>query len=451
MTFTIFTNGTLADADEVNNNYNAVFKIQGELLANNVSATNSQILAGSSLKLVDKFLDSTGQNNTVDTGNTTGEYRTAKYYACAGSSSIAEASFETVSSWTYSETDANFTGARDSGWASKGTYSYKFTNGGSAISANAYAQILQSTDVTSWNSISLDYNITAISNAGEMTLQIIFGSTVIASTELTVSSGTLIGDCSAINGTQNVIIKILAGADDGSSNSMVCYVDNLTTQYTDSIVQSVATTIPSGQTKICCVPLMYEALSGSDNITFDVCLNPIATYSIATYGGSSEIVTASYGYTILANTNRYLVSVTKQTGSSPPTTARLRNSAGTDIATATFSGDIATFASAQLLTAGTVYQVVIDSEGSNYSAIAVSIPTLNFADFNIISYNALYSTIAGLTFSNNSAEAIQTGISKNTMTALTNTASGVAYIKMNLDTDDGTTTPKISGWSVLLE
>jgi hypothetical protein len=234
----IFSNGDVADGSHVNDNFNKLNKLTNEKAINDVSATNSGVLAGSSQVLIDKFLDANGQNNTVDTGTTTAEYRPGKLYVCIGTSSISEPSFETVSSWTYSETDSDFTGARDSGWASKGTYSYKFTNGGGSIGSNTYAQILQSTDVTDWESVSLDYNITAISGAGEMTLQLIIGNTIIASVPLTVSSGTLSGDCSAINGTQNVIIKVLAGAGGVSNNPMVCYVDNLTTQYASSVLQS---------------------------------------------------------------------------------------------------------------------------------------------------------------------------------------------------------------------
>jgi len=79
MAMTTFTAGTVIKSTEVNANFNSSFKIQGENLANNVSATNSQILGGSSLKLVDKFLDADGENDLVDTGNTTAEFINSNY------------------------------------------------------------------------------------------------------------------------------------------------------------------------------------------------------------------------------------------------------------------------------------------------------------------------------------------------------------------------------------
>ena len=105
MAFTTFTAGTVAKAAEVNANFWSVLKLQNEKVINDVTATASGVLAGSSQKLIDKFLDSTGQNNTVDTVNTTALFNTS-YYECNQfivPNPVGEPGFDTVTGWTYSD------------------------------------------------------------------------------------------------------------------------------------------------------------------------------------------------------------------------------------------------------------------------------------------------------------------------------------------------------------
>ncbi len=68
---------------------------------------------------------------------------------------ILEPSFETVANWTYSETDADYSGAQSGTWKTQGANSYLFSSTGT-ISLNAYSQILQSVDFTSLDTISFD-------------------------------------------------------------------------------------------------------------------------------------------------------------------------------------------------------------------------------------------------------------------------------------------------------
>jgi len=456
-TFTTFVAGTTAKAAEVNDNFtytlytlNGLAKLQNETAINLVSATHSGVLASSSQKMIDKFLDSTGQNNTIDSTNTTAEYSPLKYYKCVGSSDIAEPSFETVASWTYSESNARFTGARDNTWASKGTYSYKFAKASGGVNEGEYAQILQSKDVTAWTTFMFDYNCTATSAVNDLKLQVLFGTAVLYEKVLAVEMGTAYFSTAGITGTKDVIFRVIAQQDTGS-NLMAIYIDNIVTTNTDSLIQSIPFNTAVGATKIFVTPLMYEPLTGSDNILTSAYINPSSTYTIATYGAASGSETVSKGFIIKALTSRRLVSVTKQVGSGAPTTARLQTAAGADIATASFSGEVATFSTPQALTAGTIYKVVVDSGGSAYTGIAVSVPVTDFGDFSIIGYDSARATLSALTFNSASGETAQTSIVSNTWTSLSATSEGVCYIKMNLDTNTGATTPKVLGWCVLLE
>ena len=72
------------------------------------------------------------------------------------------------------------------------------------------------------------------------------------------------------------------------------------------------------------------------------------------------------GYRINATDNCYLISVTKD-ALCTATRAVLKTSAGATISTASFVGDLATFAAAQSLTVGTDYRVELDNSGAGYN------------------------------------------------------------------------------------
>ena len=75
--------------------------------------------------------------------------------------------------------------------------------------------------------------------------------------------------------------------------------------------------------------------------------------------------TATYGYKItIGNENIRLTAINKS-ATHTATTARLRTSGSVDIATAAFSGNVATFN--ETLIADTIYQIVSDSDGGSYT------------------------------------------------------------------------------------
>ena len=84
-----FLSGTITDSDKLNGitstiNLKAEAKLSNERAISLVTATYSGILASSNQYIIDNFLDSTGQNNTVNLANTTAAYDAGgKYYKCA--------------------------------------------------------------------------------------------------------------------------------------------------------------------------------------------------------------------------------------------------------------------------------------------------------------------------------------------------------------------------------
>lgn len=93
-----FTNGTAADADEVNHNFTDVEKTAGKagaqgayqtLQANDVFENKDNLAA-------DEFTDSDGTNNTVDTGNSTATFSTDHYECAGGAGSYADSTVQTT-------------------------------------------------------------------------------------------------------------------------------------------------------------------------------------------------------------------------------------------------------------------------------------------------------------------------------------------------------------------
>ncbi len=73
----------------------------------------------------------------------------------SAATTISEPSFETVNYWTYSETDADWSGAQSTIWKTQGNSSYLFSTSGGNLGNVKYCQILQSVDFTA----SLSYYI----------------------------------------------------------------------------------------------------------------------------------------------------------------------------------------------------------------------------------------------------------------------------------------------------
>lgn len=304
----IFSNGDVADGSHVNDNFNKLNKLTNEKAINDVSATNSGVLAGSSQVLIDKFLDSTGQNNTVNTENTTGYYvSTNKNYQCRYINNtvplISEYGFETVTSWTYQETDADFTGGQDSSWKTEGTYSYKLGVGG-AITGSTYARVYKTVDFTNIDLLIIDFKNGAFNSNNTIKVN----NVEIGNIPSGISYHNVY-DVSAYSGNLVLEFKLLANNSSVSSEYTYLYIDNIRAvnlsdpNYSDSIVQSVATTIPTGMTKVFITPLMYEALATGDSITADVSIDNGAHYTTGVPINTWTPITSANGTQLIVKAN----------------------------------------------------------------------------------------------------------------------------------------------------
>ncbi len=293
---------------------NALYKLQGEKAINDVSATNSGVLAGSSQVLIDKFLDSTGQNNTVDTGNTTAIYKSTNTYYDGQTLStiILEPSFETVTNWTYSETNGEFDGGQSTNYPTEGTYSYFLgQNTAGTVPENSYCQILQSVNFDNINYLLFDYRVFhngSVDSSWPARLKILVDSTEVYSFNFHGANegqyNNNFVDLSSYSGTHNLIIRVVApGAD--WNRTFGAYIDNLRTDYSfeNSIIQSVATPIPTGMTKVFVTPLMYEALAAGDGITADVSIDNGAHYTTGIPINTWTPITSANGTQLIVKAN----------------------------------------------------------------------------------------------------------------------------------------------------
>lgn len=91
-----------------------------------------------------------------------------------------------------------------------------------------------------------------------------------------------------------------------------------------------------------------------------------SAYTVATsWGGGNNTTTSSIGYTLNTNTKMVVSKITKIT-TTTATRALIKNNAGTTLATASFSWDVATFN--YTLDANTTYRIEADNNGSNYNS-----------------------------------------------------------------------------------
>lgn len=260
MTFNIFTAGTKAKASEVNANFNSLTKLHGEIVANDVTATESQILASSSLKIVDKFLDSNGQNNTYgiiwDVG-----------------SAVYTQSFD-VSAKETAPTGLTF--------KPDGSQMYIIGIGSDAV-----------------------HNYT-LSTAWDISTASFTRSFSVADKDTGSNGVTFKTDGTTmymIGSTGDLVYQYDLGTSTVAYEATNKYVYCSGTTYTDSILVSHATTIPASQTKVFCVPLMYEALTGSDNITFDVSINGGTNYTTGIAKNTWSAITSTTGTSLVVKMN----------------------------------------------------------------------------------------------------------------------------------------------------
>ena len=311
MAFKTWIAGEVAKAADFNENYNLLFKLHNEKAINDVTATASGVLAGSSQKMIDKFLDSTGQNNTIDTGNTTSIFSTSKLsYQCNGplSSIVSEPSFETVTNWTYSETDTDFDGGQTTDNPTIGTYSYRLgSTNSNTKTGGTYCQILQSVDFTNINELVFDSYFTFASN-NYTRFQIYIGAVKVYELTLDdIPTGTEtwylnnILNVSGYTGTQNLIFRMFTY--NNASCAYNVYLDNIRTSYQDSTIQSAAVTVSASKTKVFITPLMYEVLATGDSITADVSIDGGSTYTTGLAVNQWNSITSTTGTSLIVKAN----------------------------------------------------------------------------------------------------------------------------------------------------
>ena len=56
---------------------------------------------------------------------------------------ILEPGFETVTNWTYEESNSSYAGAQSTDWVTEGTYSYKFTAAPATYTPSQYGRLKQ--------------------------------------------------------------------------------------------------------------------------------------------------------------------------------------------------------------------------------------------------------------------------------------------------------------------
>jgi hypothetical protein len=307
MTFYTFSPGDIAESAKFNSNWNKPFKLTNEQAIADVTSTASGVLAGSSQVLIDKFLDSNGQNNTVDTTSTSGTFNTNKYECnqYIVPNPVGEPGFETVTGWTYSETNGNFAGAQDSTTKTEGTYSYKLSCASNPGGGGVYGQITRDVDFTNISTLHFDETYSSPGGSG-IKARVYIGATLVRDQDTSggLSWTTRTLDVSTYTGTLALIFRYYYS--DNYAHNGTWNIDNIKCvgdDYYDSIVQSAVATIPTGMTKVFVTPLMYEALSGSDNITADVSIDNGAHYTTGVPINTWTPITSANGTQLIVKAN----------------------------------------------------------------------------------------------------------------------------------------------------
>lgn len=148
--------------------------------------------------------------------------------ALAASTVIQEMGFETISAWTYSETDADFSGGQSTVWKTEGGYSYQFSSTAN-ISSAAYSQISQTVDFSILDTLSFDAYLWA-ERAGDFTASVRVGTNQVWSIAVPTTATQYLKqtiDVSGYSGNQNLAFRITANANTGKDQ--INYFDNIKT------------------------------------------------------------------------------------------------------------------------------------------------------------------------------------------------------------------------------
>ncbi|HQO99295.1 MAG TPA: hypothetical protein PL042_01615, partial [Caldisericia bacterium] len=253
----------------------------------NTTSIDVMNLIDSPFKIVDLFTDTTGDNNTVDTANTTAYYfDTIDSYLSTPliSTIILEPGFETVSNWIYSESgDPNNTsGGVVTSWKTEGTYSYQLVHSGAA-GESTYNQILQNVDFTNISNLFIDYSIFFNGNSTyNVRADVLVGETILKSilstrtTNITVS-GTWNIDVSSITGNQDLIFRLYKPSE--VSGSAEFRIDNIRTNFSDTLIQSSSQSVGTGYSFAMVRPKLYESIPSGATITCNVSLDGGSTFT----------------------------------------------------------------------------------------------------------------------------------------------------------------------------
>ena len=285
MVFTKFTAGTLAKSSEVNGNFNELLKGQCDNALANTTSIDVQGTIDSPFKIVDLFTDSTGDNNTIDTGTTTAlYYSTGSYYLSnlILSTIITEPSFETVVTWTYNEVDTNnkLSGAQSSSHATEGTKSYELISAASPANSD-YNEITQSVDFTNIDKLEFDYYMTTAYVGANPTFDVYIDAIQVFTTNVATNKNTALTeiiDCASITGTKTLKFRLSQNNGAGSSTIEI-YIDNIRTTPNNSFIQSVDTNVGTGFNYAFVRPKLYEAIPTGATITAYVSLDGGSTWS----------------------------------------------------------------------------------------------------------------------------------------------------------------------------
>lgn len=170
--------------------------------------------------------------------------------ALANPDRILEPGFETVTSWTYSETDIDYTdGAQSTAWTTQGTYSYLLSAPGNTNIGNSkYTQILQSVNFTPLDRISFDARLSAGTNV-KFEARVMVGTTIVWSQAITTTATSYLHneiDVSSYTGSQNLIFQVITVAA-ANNIAMSTYYDNIKLwgSHSDSARTTVANTFAS--------------------------------------------------------------------------------------------------------------------------------------------------------------------------------------------------------------
>ncbi len=122
---------------------------------------------------------------------------------------------------------------------------------------------------------------------------------------------------------------------------------------------------------------LYEPFYTDDDIDYTTTTTPAPESSLA--HGITFVKTGatlnSDGFRIYINKTCLLKSITKNGGCTATRATLKADTGGTILASATYSGNVATFSEPMVLTAGTYYRIECDSSGSSYTYYGVSTGT----------------------------------------------------------------------------